>query len=218
MNYAKLVCLIALGFSSSAMAQLHWEKRELEFRPSPSESEVVANYRFTNTGKRTVTIKAVKTSCGCTTATLEKKSYAPGEKGVITATFKIGTRSGVQEKTVYVATDDPHEPELLLTLRATIPKVLELSHIFLQWQPGEALNPKTVDVKVTDNFPVQALAITSSNPNIGTEVKRTDDGKIFKIIVTPKKSDAAMSGGLEIVPDFPKDNPKVFRIYVRVDR
>jgi Protein of unknown function (DUF1573) len=217
MNSAKLFFLVTLALCRSGLAQLRWENRELEFHPAPSESEVVANYRFTNTGKRTVTIREVKTSCGCTTATLEKRTYAPGEKGKITATFEIATRSGLQEKSIYVATDDPHEPELVLTLKATIPKVLDLSGIFLNWKQGEELKAKTVDVRVTDNFPVKNISVTSSNPDIGTEVKHTAGSKDFQIIVTPKKAGAAISAGLEVIPDFPNDNPKVFHVYVRVD-
>jgi hypothetical protein len=217
MNFTKLFFLVTLALCSSVMAQLRWENRDLEFRPAPSENQIVATYNFKNIGKRTITIKEVKTSCGCTTATLEKKIYTPGEKGKIIATFEIATRSGLQEKSIYVATDDSHEPELVLTLKATIPKILEVSRIFINWEAGEELKPKTVDVKVLENFPVGDIKVTSSNPDIATEVKRTGDGKSFQVVVTPKKSGAALSSGLEIIPDFPMDNPKVFHVYVRVD-
>jgi hypothetical protein len=218
MNFAKLFFLVSLALCSSAMAQLRWENRDLEFHPTPSESQVVANYSFKNIGKRTITIKEVQTSCGCTTATLDKKIYAPGEKGKITATFEIATRSGLQEKSIYVATDDPHEPELVLSLKATIPKILDVSRVFVNWERGDELKPKTVEVKVLENFPVGDIKVTSSNPDIGTEVKHAADGKNFQVVITPKRSDSALSSSLEIIPDFPKDNPKVFHVYVRVDR
>ena len=51
-----------------------------------------------NEGQTAVTNESLKPSCGCTTAELEKKTYAPGEKGEVRARFDIGQRVGVQSK------------------------------------------------------------------------------------------------------------------------
>jgi hypothetical protein len=95
------------------MAQLQWPHRSIELRPKPDEPQVVATFPFTNAGKEPVTITSLKTSCDCTTASLAKHTYAPGEGGEITATFTVGGRSGLQSKTILVQTTDKAEGTIL---------------------------------------------------------------------------------------------------------
>ncbi len=77
------------AFATPVFAQLKWEKLEQTFAPGPLDKSVVAKYRFTNVGSSTISIKDVRTSCGCTTAALEKWEYAPGESGEIEANFQF---------------------------------------------------------------------------------------------------------------------------------
>jgi hypothetical protein len=217
MNIAKYFLILTFALCSTGWAQLRWEKRSLEFNPSPSDEKVVADFHFTNIGTKPIKIKEVKTSCGCTTATLDKDVYAPGEKGKITAIFDIGGRTGVQEKTIYVATNDSKEPELVLQFKATIPKLLDIDNIFLNWQRGEALTPKIVNIKVSGDYPIHHLDVTSTKPEMVAVVKHVEGTRDFQIIVTPKKTDAELDAGLEIKPDYPKNPPKYFHIYTRVD-
>jgi hypothetical protein len=189
----------------------------MEFNPSPSDTKVVADFHFTNVGQTFVKINEVKTSCGCTTATLDKNTYAPGEKGKITAVFDIGSRVGVQEKTIFVETTDPKEPKIVLQFKATIPQLLEMDMVFLNWLTGEELKPKTVNIKTSGDYPIHHLDVTSTNPNMVIEVKHMEGTRDFQIVVTPKKTNAELEAGIEIKPDYPKDLPKYFNIYVRVD-
>ena len=97
--------LATFALCATGFGQLQWQKRSLEFNPGPTEEKIVAEYPFVNVGKTPIKIKEVKTSCGCTTATLDKEVYAPGEKGKITATFEINGRTGPQDNTF---TSPPH--------------------------------------------------------------------------------------------------------------
>jgi len=45
------------------------------------------SFRFKNTGNKPLIISNVSASCGCTIPEIPKKPYAPGETGVIRATF-----------------------------------------------------------------------------------------------------------------------------------
>ncbi len=60
---------------------------------------------------------------------MKKNDVAPGEKGEVTATFKIGGRTGVQQKTVTVETDDPAEPTTNLLLKAVIEQAVEIQPV-----------------------------------------------------------------------------------------
>jgi hypothetical protein len=109
MNGKRIWFLGVLCFAVATVTQaaLVFEKTELDLKPDIGATKVDAVFNYENKGDAPIHIKAVKPSCGCTTAALAKNDVAPGEKGAITATFNIGDRTGVQVKTVTVETDDP---------------------------------------------------------------------------------------------------------------
>lgn len=73
--------------------------------------EVQGEFEFTNTGHEPLIIKGVSASCGCTSAMVdEKRDFAPGEKGKIKFTFHTEGRSGVNEKTITVESNDVKNP------------------------------------------------------------------------------------------------------------
>lgn len=60
------------------------------------------SFRFKNTGKKPLIISNVSASCGCTVPETPKKPYAPGETGVIKASFNSTGKPGTQSKQVSV--------------------------------------------------------------------------------------------------------------------
>ena len=118
-------CLIVL-LPVASSAQIQWPQRIIELRPKPDQAQVVATFPFTNAGSEPVTITSLRTSCDCTTASLAKHTYAPGEGGSITATFTVGGRTGPHTKTILVQTTDKLEGTVLLTMQVHLPEVLSL--------------------------------------------------------------------------------------------
>ena len=210
---------LMLALAVPAWGSLVWVNPAADLHPTLTDKTAVAHFNFKNTGSQPVTITSVHPSCGCTTAALPKNVVAPGESGEITATFNIGDRAGVQSKTIRVTTDDPQKPDMILKLTATIPKLLEVSPIFLYWKPGEPLTPKTLSVKVGAEFPVTKLDVSTSDPAFAAELAApTPNDKTFQITVTPKDGSRPINGSVKIQPDFPKDGGKTFYANVRVDR
>lgn len=69
---------------------------------------VNGEFDFTNTGRSVLIIKGIKPSCGCTGVIVdEKKEFQPGESGKIKFTFNTEGRSGMNEKTITIETNDP---------------------------------------------------------------------------------------------------------------
>lgn len=60
------------------------------------------SFRFKNTGSKPLVISNVSASCGCTVPETPKKPYAPGETGVIKASFNSSGKPGTQSKQVNV--------------------------------------------------------------------------------------------------------------------
>jgi hypothetical protein len=204
-----------LCISTVAQAQLAWEKTEVDLNPAIGADSAVATFKYTNKGDKVVNIKAVRTSCGCTTTALQKNDVAPGEKGEITATFKIGDRTGVQQKTVTVETDDPQQPQTVLTLKATIAQLLELQPALVFWQANEDPKPKTIVAKAAKGVTIKSLEVTSSSPEMTAKVEPGSAAGEFRIVVQPRETGHQVFANLTIKPDSSAGN-KVFTASARV--
>jgi hypothetical protein len=89
--------------------------------PGSITKEVVFSFR--NEGKRDLIIRHIRSTCGCTaiqTGDIEGKNIKPGESGMIKASFNSGTYKGKVTKQIYVYTNDPRNPEVILMLNADV--------------------------------------------------------------------------------------------------
>ena len=101
-----------LAAIASVRGELIWESSVQEFERTPEDGAVEARYSFKNVGSTPVTIVRIDSSCGCTVAQTDKKTYLPGESGEITARFSFGNRKGVQRKVIDVRLADGTEKQL----------------------------------------------------------------------------------------------------------
>jgi hypothetical protein len=217
-NYAlPAVIGLLLALQGAVHGALVWESTEADLHPSLSDKTAVGHFKYKNTGDKPVKITSVHPSCGCTTAALAKDVVGPNEGGEITATFHIGDRSGVQQKTITVTTDDTTAKPTILKLVATIPQLLQVHPVFVYWSANDALDPKTITVTVDPEFPVTKLMVTSTDKSIATQVKPGPGEKTFSIIVTPTESGRPINAALKIEPDYPKEAPRPFYANLRVD-
>ena len=61
------------------------------------------SFRFKNTGNKPLIISRVWAQCGCTVPETPQKPYAPGETGVIKASFNSSGKPGLNAKEVYMS-------------------------------------------------------------------------------------------------------------------
>ena len=203
MNGKRILFSTALCFlvAASASAALVFEKSELDLHPEIGASKVDAVFKYENKGDAPVLIKSVRPSCGCTTTAQGQKQVGPGEKGEITATFNIGSYTGVQTKTVTVETDDPKTPQTVLTFKATIAQLLDLQPTFVYWEANEAAQPKTIIAKAGKGAMVKKLEVTSSSGDFTAKVEPAKTEGEFKIQVKPKDTNKPLNATLTIKPD-----------------
>src|ERR1700731_1694691 len=116
-----LIVALVAGLASPAHSEPAWEQTQIELHPTVGNDTAIGHFQYQNKGDKPIAIKSVTTSCGCTAATA-KNSAEPGEKGEVTATFKVGDRTGTQQKTITVTTDDPMHPTAMLNLKVVIPQ------------------------------------------------------------------------------------------------
>lgn len=206
--------LLCFSLAATTQASLVFEKTMLDLNPEIGATKVDAVFKYENKGDTPVHIKAVKPSCGCTTAALAKNDVAPGEKGEITATFSIGDRSGLQVKTVSVETDDPKAPQTVLTFKATIAQALEVTPNLVFWQANEAAQPKTIIAKAAKGVTIKKVEVISSSSDFTAKVEPGSTAGEFKIQVQPKDTAKPLNANLTIKPDLKPE--KLFSATARV--
>jgi hypothetical protein len=202
--------IVALGFySNSASGQLSWESKQSDVTPVITDIKANAVYSFKNVGNYSILIQDIKTSCGCTTAKLAKKAYAPGESGRIDVQYDIGTNTGLQQKQIYVTTDERTNEITQLTMRIFLPQMVTLTPPSVSWKLNEDKTPKKITIDVLDGHEINILDVRSSNDLIFTQIHTVIPHKKYLLTVTPVSTVLPAEAELEIQTDYPTGRPKV---------
>jgi hypothetical protein len=113
-----VLCLAAIA--QEASPKIVFTKSSHDFKVIEQGDKVKVDFEFKNTGNAELVIENVKTSCGCTSATPEKKNYAPGEGGVIPVTFNSTRFNGPITKTITITSNDPENPRTQLRISGKV--------------------------------------------------------------------------------------------------
>lgn len=170
---------------SIAQAQLSWAERTITLKPEAGVEEIVAVFRFTNTGENAVTITEVKTDCGCTTATLAKTIYAPGESGEIRTVFNVGNRIGREVKAVHVTTSDVPNQPVELKLEVTIPPLLTLSPRMVWWARNGEDIPQTISLSLAAGSDARITGVVAEGEGIDHSLQQLTATE-YRLHLTPK--------------------------------
>lgn len=206
--------LFFAAIAVAAHADLAWEKPVQEFHRLPEDGHLATKFAFKNTGSESVTIKRVRTSCGCTTARLPKNTFAPGESGEIEVKFSFGGKRGPQRKLVTVTADDKRE--WVLDLRVFIHEPLTVAPALVWWKVGEPAEAKNVKLTTGDGQNVEVKSVTSSNSRVNAKLSTVAAGKEYVVSVKPADTSAKESAELTVATNFPPDAPRSYRIFARI--
>jgi len=164
-----------------AQAGLTWKQQSVTLQAEPGIERLKADFAFENTGDTSITIESLTAECNCTTAQLDKATYAPGETGVVSMVFEPGDRRGPQIKQVVVATDDPDRPRTMLEMRVSIRERVQVRPRLLMWSEGEAREPKEAVVTVLGREP---MAIRLVKENIQANHADTKTEREMSVVLT----------------------------------
>jgi len=98
------------------------DNTEFKFGKIKQGEKVEHIYVLTNSGKSDLHIRKVKASCGCTAVQPEKNVIAPGESVNIKTVFNSAGKTGNQNKTVTIITNDPKKSKLILWVKGEVEK------------------------------------------------------------------------------------------------
>jgi len=90
-----------------------------------SYGDVVSySFRVKNSGQETLEIRRVATSCACTTARISQDRLEPGEEAELLVSYDSAAMalhgSGREERIIYVRSNDPVNPQVEVTIYATV--------------------------------------------------------------------------------------------------
>jgi Protein of unknown function (DUF1573) len=203
-----------LAVMASVRGELIWESSVQEFERTPEDGAVEGHYGFKNIGSTPVTIVRIDSSCGCTVAQTDKKTYLPGESGQITARFSFGNRKGVQRKVIAVRLADGTEKQL--GLNVSILEPLTVRPGLLLWRVGENATPKTVQLTPAKGVPLKIRSVSSSSPRVSAELHPKADASDYTMTVAPVDTAEKLSTVVTIETNYPPDAPKSYPVQVRV--
>ncbi len=170
-------------------AGLTFEQELVEVRAPADAMSVVAEFKFENKTDKPVAIAKFDKVCSCLAVQVSggKLNYAPGETGVIRATFEMGNFSGVVDKTVVLWFDkDPEDkPSQVLSVRVNIPVLVVMKEKTLKWALGGKPETRKIDITMEHAKPIKIVSTSCTSDNFKVEVITLEEGKHYELLVTP---------------------------------
>lgn len=142
------------------------DKMQHDFGRIMDTSSVFVDIPFKNTGTGTLEILDTHATCGCTVGRLEKTSYAPGESGVLKVEFKPQGKNGPQLQRVTIRSNDPAEPEVVVSITAEVEPVVMIEPKILQFGELKKGEGKSAIVRVigrTEDFAATFGTVSSDD-------------------------------------------------------
>lgn len=195
----KLIPLFAILIlaTSSAHAQ-EWARKMFEVR-SHDFGQVArgakSEFRFVlkNLYKEDIHLSSVRTSCGCTTPSIEKRTLKTFEEGAILAKFNTHTFLGARSATITVTIDKPFYAEVQLQIRGYIRSDVVFNPGSVKF--GEVdfgtEATKRVEVNYAGRTNWKITDVRSTNPNFEVELseKSRSTGRVaYEMSVHMKKT------------------------------
>lgn len=191
------IVLAAVLLIPPAHAALEWTTRSFEGEARPLQKTMRVTFAFKNSGPAPVNVHDLRTNCDCLEAGTDKLTYAPGESGVVTATFTVGQRYGLYERAVTLVTDEAASPHRL-TVRIDVPEPAAFSPRTLEWKLGTEPREQTADLVVADGIALDFGEVLPSNRNFRARLETLEPGRRYRLLVAPVSTADPANGALRV--------------------
>ena len=108
----------------SKAPQISLELTEIDLGDVVNGEVIIRDVVVRNEGDAALVVDTVSTSCGCTQATLEPMTLAPGQDATLHIEFDSGAHgpdlNGSLVRQVFINSNDPQQPEALIELSANV--------------------------------------------------------------------------------------------------
>jgi hypothetical protein len=101
---------------------MYFAETQHDFGTVQEGDTVRYTFNFSNKGNAILKISDIKTSCGCTAALVSSEKIEPGKDGTLNVSLDTSHRSGKMSRRITVYSNDPTNPDLVLTIFADVQK------------------------------------------------------------------------------------------------
>jgi len=143
----------ALWGDPTGTPRLVCPESQYDFGERDENDHVVHEFTIRNEGTAPLLITSVRSSCGCTIASLTTNDVPPGGQTVLRAVFTLAGRRGRQTKTIMLETNDPLCERLQLTLTGTVISELALEPSYVAFGTIASDASVSRDVKLVSRRP-----------------------------------------------------------------
>lgn len=195
----KSILLLLALLPSLSFADLFFETKRKEILASPDARRVVCDFPFENRSDQTVTIAHYQSTCSCMSVQINndgKPIYAPGEKGVLRATFDMENFTGEVDKQVllWLKGDPESKPSIHLIVHVVIPTLVDIQPRTLVWHGPGPWEAKTMKVLMKHSEPIHIVKASLNNPSFSFSWKEVVAGKEYELTAQPLENQATPPG------------------------
>lgn len=194
-SICKTACLAAIfssclasNLSAQEWAQKMFKELSHDFGTVARGADTVYRFELTNLYKQTMNVVGVRTSCGCTTPTIENNVIKTHEKAYIVAKFNTHSHVGQKGATLTVTFGAPYPAEVQLRVHGNIrgdvvftPGAIEFGEV----DEGQS-RAQEIDVSYAGRDSWEIIDVTNDNDNFEVELKETARGAgrvAYKLLV-----------------------------------
>ncbi|MDF1754765.1 MAG: DUF1573 domain-containing protein [Verrucomicrobiales bacterium] len=178
--------------------------------------EVEFVYTAVNRGSKPITITEVDSGCACIEESVEPRVIPPGGTAKISAVYLTEKLNGLAEKVIAVSTDQPGVREAFLAVQLEMEPIYVIDQDLTTWSKGDKPETRTVNFDVVRDKPIRLLSAKSSRSEIKAEVEVVEEGKKYKVHLTPTSTGATLLGMVRLTTDCEIEAHARPLLYVRV--
>ncbi|QDS98360.1 DUF1573 domain-containing protein [Adhaeretor mobilis] len=188
-----LLTTLSVPAFAQQWAEQMFEKREHNFGTVAAGSDTVYKFKLTNKYKQTMNIVGVRTSCGCTTPTIENGTFKTHESAYIVCRFNTHSHSGQKGATVTVTFGAPYPAEVQVRVHGNIRSDVVFSPGAIEF--GEVAEGSTreqvINVTYAGRETWEILDVTNDNEHFEVELKEKarGNGRVSYALLVRLKDD-----------------------------
>lgn len=211
----------ASGAKTTAVIAME-SQNAIDLGTVPKGEVATKKITFSNTGLAPLTITNIKAGCGCTTIEGWEQTVQPGQKGFFEVKLDTSRFSGHVSKSVDIESNASNGMVRLI-LSANVWSPVSLNPPAVSFGPvlkGSVVEPRLVDIEVTEPEPLNITGLTCSNPYFKTAMTVLEGGRRYQVTISvPELGERPEGGEIILALGHPKLKEMKFPVSVNpVDR
>jgi hypothetical protein len=199
---AGMVAAVALG-PGLAWGQMQFVKRLVEIEAPPDGDVVEAEFPFV-VGPKPAVIAEYDAPCTCLEAQISdggRLEWKAGEKGTVKGIFKLGTFKGAVDKMIVLRMKGETVPSVQLTVRVTIPELVQVEPRTLFWTQGGSGEAQSFRITMNGEKPIHIVESSGTNDQFPFKLKTLEEGRRYELEVTPTTVETRAFGLIKLGTD-----------------